>query len=87
MVILYVFGGHGGCNGSRGIWDWLCFWCGMAHGGKGLISVFQGFSASIGGVFILAGGLGSRLSFYEILTISRYFLSLKSFGNSHISCL
>ena len=31
---------------------------------KGLISVFQGFSASIGGAFILAWGLGAGLLFY-----------------------
>ena len=29
-------------------------------------SGFQGFAASIGGSFILAGGLGARLSFYWI---------------------
>ena len=37
----------------------------MTHRGKGLISVFQEFSASIGKPFILVGRLGARLSFYE----------------------
>ena len=36
------------------------------HSGKGLISVFQEFSASIGKAFILAGGQGTGLSFYGI---------------------
>ena len=36
-------------------------WC--TAGGRGLISVFQGFFASIGGAFILAWGLGVGLSF------------------------
>ena len=31
-----------------------------------VISVFQGFSASIGGIFVLAGGVGARLSFYGV---------------------
>ena len=35
-------------------------------GGEGLVSVFQGFSASAGGAFILAGGLGAGLSFYGV---------------------
>ena len=56
----------GGCSGSRGIWGYLWFSCGVAHGGGGLISVFQGLSASAGGAFILAGGMGAGLSFYGI---------------------
>ena len=36
------------------------------HYGKILISVFQEFFASIDKIFILAGGLGTRLSFYEV---------------------
>ena len=31
-------------NGSRNIWGWLLFSCGMAHSRKILISVFQGLS-------------------------------------------
>ena len=38
---------------------------GIAHNGKCLISVFQEFAASIDKTFILAGGLGTGLSFYE----------------------
>ena len=38
--------------------------------GKGLISVFQGFSASIGAAVILAGaggaGVGAELSYYGV---------------------
>ena len=63
-----------GCGVWRGIWGWLWFSCGVAHSGKCLISVFQGFSASIDGAFILAGGLGTGLSFFEVWTVSRYFL-------------
>ena len=55
-----------GYNGSRGIWGWLWFACGMAHSEKSLISVFQEFFASIGKAFILAGGLGAGLSFYGV---------------------
>ena len=51
---------------SRGIWEWLWFWCGEAHCGKGLISVFQEFLVSINKIFILAGGLGTRLSFCRV---------------------
>ena len=35
-------------------------------GGGGLISAFQEFSASAGGAFNLAGGLGIGLSFYGV---------------------
>ena len=63
----------GGCNDLRGVWGWLSFSCGMAHCGKGLISVFQGFFASIGGACILAGGLGIGLRHFPV--------SLQSFGN------
>ena len=79
----------GGCDGSRGIWDSFWISCGVAHSGKGLISVFREFSASIGKNFILAGGLGTRLysmKFRQFLDISKI-LSLKSFGNSYIPCL
>ena len=34
--------------------------------GKSSISVFQEFFASINKIFILGGGLGTRLSFYEV---------------------
>ena len=40
--------------------------CEIARCGKGLISVFQGFFASVGEIFILAGGLGAGLSFYGL---------------------
>ena len=53
------------CNGSRGIWDWRCFSCGVAHHGGNLISAFQGFSASIGKIFVLAGGLGAGLLLFH----------------------
>ena len=38
----------------------------IAHYGKSLISVFQHFFGSIDKMFILAGRLGTRLSFYEL---------------------
>ena len=60
--------------------------CGMVHKGKGLIFVFQGFSASIGKAFILAGGLGAGLSFIlcgmGTFLIFPNFVSLLPFGNS-----
>ena len=63
-----------GRGGSRGVWDWLWFSCGVAHGG-GVISVFHGFSGSIGGAFVLVvGGLGAGLSFYGVWTLSWDFL-------------
>ena len=41
-----------------------------AVAGGGLVSVFRGFSTSVGGAFILAvgggGGLGAGLSFYGV---------------------
>ena len=37
----------------------------MAHYGKSLISIFQEFPASINKIFILAGQLGTMLSFYD----------------------
>ena len=41
-------------------WASLAGWA-IAHGGEGLISVFQEFSTSIGEAFILAGQLGTGL--------------------------
>ena len=66
--------------------------CGMVHGRKGLIFVFQEFSASTDKAFILAGGLGTGLSFIlwgvDIFLIFPNFVSLLPFGNlrsnSHI---
>ena len=39
-------------------------------GGGGLNCGFQGFFASIGEIFILAGGLGTGLSFYGVWALS-----------------
>ena len=39
------------------------------HYGKSLIFVFQDFFASIDKIFILAWGLGTRLSFYEVFIL------------------
>ena len=36
----------------------------------GFISIFRGFFASVGGVFVLAGGLGAGLSFYGVWILS-----------------
>ena len=44
----------------------LQFSCQIVHNVKSLISVFQEFSTSINKTFILAGRLGTRLSFYEV---------------------
>ena len=66
----------GGCNDLRGVWGWLSFSCGMAHCGKSLISVFQGFFASIGGACILAGGLGIGLRHFPVSLQSFVIISL-----------
>ena len=58
--------GGGVYNGSRDICGWLWSSRGVVHSGKDLVSVFQGFSASTGEAYILAGGLGTGLSFYGI---------------------
>ena len=42
------------------------FSCGIAHSDKNLISIFQEFSSSVNGEFILVEGLGARLSFYVV---------------------
>ena len=42
------------------------FSCEIGHSGKDLITIFQEFSSSIDKAFILAGGLGTRLSFYGV---------------------
>ena len=46
-----------GCGCLRGIWGWSGF-RGITYSGKYLISIFQGFSASIGGALVLAVGWG-----------------------------
>ena len=38
----------------------------MVRSGKGLIFVFQEFSASVSEAFIVAGGLRAGLSFYGV---------------------
>ena len=55
------------------------FSCGIAHSEKNLISIFQVFSSSVDGAFILVGGrggrgLGAQLSFYVVWSVSWYFL-------------
>ena len=40
--------------------------CEIVHYGKSLISVFQQFFTIIDKIFILAGRLGTRLSFYGV---------------------
>ena len=51
---------------------WSAIICGISETGssfhyrKSLISVFEGFFASIGRIFSMAGGLGTRLSFYGV---------------------
>ena len=39
---------------------------GALRGGGGLIAVFRGFFASVGGVFILAGRMVTRLLFWGV---------------------
>ena len=63
-------------------WHWLYFYLSVAKVGRGVfeagsgvrveyctsgkVSVFRGCLANIGGVFILAGGLGAGHSFYGV---------------------
>ena len=54
----------GVCSHWRGIWGWLWFSCRVMHCRGDLVSVFGMLVAGIGGV--LAGGLGTILSFYEV---------------------
>ena len=61
VVLLESFAGYLGLA--------LVFVWGSALPG-GLIYVFQVFLAIIGGIFILGGELGTRLSFYEVLRLS-----------------
>ena len=42
------------------------FSCEVAHCRQGLIAIFWDFVATINKIFILAGGLGTRLLLYEI---------------------
>ena len=83
-VSAYCGGVFGACGGSRGIWGWLWFLWGVAHSGRGLISVFRD-SSSIGGAFILAGGGGWVLG-YNAMRVrqfpDRFRQFLKSFSNS-----
>ena len=66
-VVLWVVGVVW-CGGG-GIWCSLRGWrfsFGVAHCVRGLFAIFLGFYATIDKIFILAGGLGTRVSFYEI---------------------
>ena len=67
-----------GRNGSRDILEWLWFSCRMEHCGRGFISVFQEFSASIGKAFILAGGWAVGFHFMEFRHFPDFSLSLRS---------
>ena len=44
--------------------------CEIARHGKSLIAIFRDLFASTNKIFILAGGLGTRISFYEVYTLS-----------------
>ena len=53
----------------------MVFVWGGARGGGGVISVFHGFSGSVGGAFVLVvGGLGGGLSFCGVWALSWGFL-------------
>lgn len=58
--------------GLRGVWGWLCFSCGGgALRGGGLIFVFRGFFAGVGGVSGFAMALGAGPSLYGTPDIVR----------------
>ena len=44
----------------------VCVFVCVCGGGRVLVAIFRGFSASASGVFVLAGGLGAGLSFYGV---------------------
>ena len=44
----------------------VCVCLCVCVGGRALVAIFRGFSASASGVFVLAGGLGAGLSFYGV---------------------
>ena len=64
------------CGGSRGVWGWLWFSCGVVHGGGDLVSILREFSFSVGGAFVLAGvGAFYLTSIYNFpITIEIWFL-------------
>ena len=76
---LCLWWGRGNFLGCRGVSGRYLHGCGFRVGWcTAGVSVFCGFFASVGGIFLSAGGLGAE--FPKIL-------SLTSFGNSYIPCL
>ena len=61
-------------NNSQNICEQFKVSSDIAHNGKGLISVFAEFFASINKNFHLRGRLGTWLSLCEVYTLSWYFL-------------
>ena len=78
-------------NNGRGVWDGPRILCGAGHyEGTILISVFEGFFASIGEIFILGGGdwvLSYSSMKFEIFLKFSNFLSLKLFRSFYVLCL
>ena len=70
---LHIFAVFVSVSVSHGVFGALIFMAvgeGVAHSGMRLVSVFQGFSVSIGKASILAGKLGAGLAFYGVQTLS-----------------
>ena len=61
-------------NLSQNIWDYIWCPCEIAHYERSVISAFQEPFANFNKILILAGRLGTRLSFCGILRLSWYFL-------------
>ena len=61
-------------NNSQNTWEWLEFSSDIAHNGKGLISVFAEFFASINKNFTLTERLATWLLLCQVYTLSWYFL-------------
>ena len=66
----YNQGKFKGYNQLQDIRDQLQFSLGMAQHGKNLISIFQEVFPKISKIFILAGGLRTRVSFFVGQTLS-----------------
>ena len=60
-VLLAGFNAAGCYNRGRGISDKQWFFCGIAPYGRGSISIFEEFFASIDKISVLGAGLGARL--------------------------
>ena len=55
-----------GDNNSQGILDQIWLLCEVPHYGKSLVSVFQEIFSVINTIFVLGGGMDTRLLFHGV---------------------